>query len=67
MKPLSPEQLTRAAVLLDEIVRPGDHNFGPAIEEAQELLGYSICKPAKKRGRPIGSRNRPKARKETPK
>lgn len=37
---LTPEQKHRAAQLLEVIVRPGDHQFGKEIEEAQELFGY---------------------------
>lgn len=50
---LSMRQLRRAAELLDVIVRPGDNDFGPAIEEAQKLLGYEFVfvKVRKKRRR----------------
>jgi hypothetical protein len=45
-------ELKMAAVLLDIIVRPGDHDFQPAIESAHELLGYATqAEPRKRRGR----------------
>lgn len=41
-KDLSPPYLVRCAELLEIIVRPGDHSFGEAIQEAQTIFGYSI-------------------------
>jgi hypothetical protein len=51
---LTPEQKTRAAQLLEVIVRPGEHLFYEEIHEAQELFGYAqiVMKWPAKRGRP---------------
>lgn len=42
---------TRAIELLEIIVRPGDHDFSKAIEEAHRLFGYRFEKTLKPKSR----------------
>ena len=63
MTELTQEQKERAVVLLEIIVRPGDHDFSAAIREAQGMFGYFAQNLPSKPRQPNGNRMRPTDRK----